>query len=215
MTLNARFSFGERVFNDHLQRIYATSYKPVIYTTLSGGNFAVGNQKGNYAKLTAAVKQSVKFGIGQWNYAIEGGAILGKVPYLLLETPAGSETDGYKRYQFTCMNYMEYAADNYVSMHNELNFNGIVLNNIPLIKHLNLREMMSFKLFYGSLSNKHTQVLDMPTSIYSTNLPYMEVGVGVSNILRLFTLQSVWRLSDLHHPGVDRWGVRASIRVSF
>jgi len=215
VTLNARFSFGERVFNDHLQRIYATTYKPVIYASASCGNYAFGNQSGNYAKLTTAVKQSVKFGIGQWNYAIEGGTILGKVPYLLLETPAGSETDGYKRYQFTCMNYMEYAADNYVSMHNELNFNGIVLNNIPLIKHLNLRELMSFKLFYGTLNSKHAQVLDMPTTIYSTSSPYMEVGVGVSNILRLFTLQSVWRLTELNHPGVDRWGLRASIRVSF
>ncbi len=215
LTLNARFSFGERVFNDHLQRIYATSYKPIIYTILSGGNYRFGNLSGNFAKLTVAVKQSVKFGIGQWNYAIEGGTILGKVPYILLETPAGSETGGYSLYQFTGMNYMEYAVDNYVSMHNELNFNGIVLNNIPLIKHLNLRELMSFKLFYGSLSNKHAQVLDIPTSIYSTNSPYMEVGVGISNILRLFTLQSVWRLTDLNHPGVDRWGLRASIRVSF
>lgn len=215
LTLNVRFSFGERVFNDHLQRIYATSFKPVIYTSISGGKYAFGNKSGSYAKLTAAVKQSVKFGIGQWNYAIEGGTILGKVPYILLETPAGSETDGYKRYQFTCMNYMEYAADNYISMHNELNFNGIVLNNTPLIKHLNLRELMSFKLFYGALSSKHAQVLDMPTTIYSTNSPYMEVGVGVSNILRLFTLQSVWRLTDLNHPGVERWGFRASIRVSF
>ncbi len=215
ITLNARFSFDERVFNDHLQRIYATSYKPVIYTTVSGGSYTFGNQSGNYAKLTAAVKQSVKFGVGQWNYAIEGGTILGKVPYILLETPAGSETDGYKRYQFTCMNYMEYAADTYISMHNELNFNGIVLNNIPLVKHLNLRELMSFKLFYGTLNSKHAQVLDLPASIYTTNLPYMEVGVGVSNILRLFTLQSVWRLTDLNHPGVDRWGLRASIRVSF
>jgi len=215
ITLNTRFSFGERVFNDHLQRIYATSYKPVVYTSLSGGKYAFGGQSGNYAKLTAAVKQIIKLGFGQWNYAIEGGTILGKVPYILLESPAGSETVGYKRYQFTCMNYMEYAADNYVSMHNELNFNGIVLNNIPIIKLLNLRELLSFKLFYGTLSSKHTQVLYMPTSIFSTNLPYMEVGVGVSNILRIFTLQSVWRLTDLNHPGVERWGLRGSVRVSF
>ena len=215
ITLTSRFSFDEHVFNDHLQRIYATSYKPVIYTSIHAGNYAVGTVTGNYAKVTATVKQFVKFGIGQWNYAIEGGAMLGKVPYMLLETPAGSETDGYKRYQFTCMNYMEFAADKYVSMHNELNFNGLVLNNIPLIKHLNLRELMSFKLFYGTLSNKHSQILDMPTTIYTTNTPYMEVGVGVSNILRLFTLQSVWRLTNLNQPGVQRWGLRASIRVSF
>lgn len=215
LSLNARFSFGERVYNDHLQRIYATNYNPIIYFSLNGGNFKVGNHNGNYAKLSASVRHSIKLGIGQWNYLIDGGTILGKVPYILLETPKGNETGGYSLYQFSAMHYMEYLADNYISIHNELNFNGIVLNNLPLIKHLNLRELMSFKLFYGSLSNKHAQVMEIPTSIYSINSPYMEVGVGVSNILRFFTLQSVWRLTDLNHAGVDRWGLRASIRVSF
>lgn len=215
LTITSRFSFGERVYNDHLQRIYATSYTPIIYTSLTAGSYKTGFVAGNYARLTATVKQSVKFGIGQWNYAIEGGAIFGKVPYILLKTPAGSETDGYKRYQFTCMNYMEYAADKYISMHNEINLNGILLNNIPLIKHLNLRELMSFKLFYGTWNKSNSSVIDIPSTIYSTHSPYMELGVGVSNILRLFTLQSVWRLTDLNHPGVERWGLRASIRVSF
>ncbi len=215
ITLNARLSFDERVYNDHLQRIYTTTYNPIFYATLLGGNFAFGEKSGYYAKLSAAVKQHLKFGIGQWSYAIEGGTILGKVPYILLETPSGSQTDGYRRYQFTNMNYLEYAADNYISMHNELNFNGIILNNIPIVKYLNLRELVSFKLFYGTLSSKHAEVINMPTSIYSTKSPYMELGIGVSNILRLFTLQSVWRLSDLNHQGVSPWGMRAGIRVSF
>ncbi len=113
------------------------------------------------------------------------------------------------------MNYMEYVADKYISMHNELIFNGLVLNQIPLIKHLNLREMVSFKMFYGTLSNSNNQVLDFPSFMQGTRAPYMEAGIGVSNIFRFFTLQSVWRLSDLNHQGAIPWGIRTSIRISF
>jgi hypothetical protein len=215
LTYNMRFSFGERVYNDHLQRIYATNYQPVIYSSISAGKYAFGSHSGSYAKLSGAIKQTLKFGIGQWHYAAEVGAIIGKVPFLMLEIPAGSETDGYKRYQFTCMNYMEYAADKYLSMHHELNLNGIVWNNIPLLKHLNLREMISFKMFYGTLSNNHLEIMQLPASIHAMQKPYMEIGAGVSNILRLFTLQYVWRLTDLNYPNTPKGGLRVSIRVSF
>lgn len=215
VTLSTRFSFGERTYDDHIQRIYIANYKPVIYAILEGGQYQAGTKSGNYAKVTGLLKQFVKFDIGQWNYALEGGCVFGSVPYTLLETPAGSETAGYKRYQFTMLNYMEYTADRYVTMHNELLLNGIVLNQIPLIKHLNLREMFSFKMFYGTMNNAHSNVLDFPVSIQSMTTPYMELGAGFSNILRLFTLQAVWRLTDLNHPGVSPFGLRASVRVSF
>lgn len=215
VTLSTRFSFGERTYDDHLQRIYVANTKPVIYATFEGGRYQAATKSGNYAKVTGLIKQFVKFDIGQWNYALEGGCVFGSVPYTLLETPAGSETAGYKRYQFTMLNYMEYAADRYVTMHNELMLNGILLNQIPLIKHLNLREMFSFKMFYGTMNNAHSNVLDLPVSIQPITTPYMELGAGFSNILRLFTLQAVWRLTDLNHPGVSPFGLRASVRVSF
>lgn len=215
ITLSNRFSFGERTYDDHLQRIYIANNKPVIYATIEGGRYQAGNKNGNYAKLSGLIKQSVKFEIGQLNYALEGGCVLGSVPYTLLETPAGSETAGYKRYQFSMLNYMEYAADKYITMHNELLLNGIIMNQIPFIKHFNLREMLSFKLFYGTINNSHSNVLDLPASIQPITTPYMELGAGFSNILRLFTLQAVWRLTDLNHPGVSPFGLRTSVRVSF
>ena len=215
LTFSTRFSFGERTYDDHLQRIYIANNKPVIYATFEGGRYQVHTKSGNYAKLSGLIKQSVKFETGQWNYVFEGGCVLGNVPYTILETPAGSETAGYMRYQFSMLNYMEYAADRYVTMHNELLLNGIVMNQIPLIKHLNLREMFSFKLFYGTINDYHRNVVDFPLSIQSMTTPYMELGAGFSNILRLFTLQAVWRLTDLNHPGVSAFGLRTSVRVSF
>jgi len=89
------------------------------------------------------------------------------------------------------------------------------MNQIPLIKHLNLREMATFKMSYGGLSDSHKIQLDYPGEMYLMNKPYMEVGVGLTNILHIFTLQSVWRLTDLNHPGVSKWGLLGCLNLSF
>lgn len=215
MTLLTRFSFGERVYDDHFNRIYVPNYLPVVYALADIGQYKVGEEQGGYVRLSGIVRQQLKFGLGEWNYLLEAGKILGQVPYPLLKIPNGSETMGYKRYGYSAMRYMEYATDQYVSIHSELFFNGFVFNYIPLVKHLNLREMVTMKFFYGSLNEEHARILDYPTTLHPTSKPYVELGVGVSNILRLFTLQSVWRLTDNHHLGASSWGLRGSIRLSF
>jgi hypothetical protein len=187
----------------------------VIYTILEAGKFNAGQKKGNYLKINASVKQQVRFTAGQWNYMFEAGKIFGEVPYSLLEIPMGNGSFPYRRNLFNTLRDMEYAFDQYAGMHNELIMNGIAMNHIPLIKHLNLRELLTFKVLYGNRSNVHNNIIDIPTNIYKLNQPHMEVGVGFSNILRLFTLQSVWRLTNPDHPGAERWSIRGSIRAGF
>jgi len=220
VTLATRFSFGERKYNDHMQRIYISNTKPVIYSILEAGNYSFGNQSGNYGKIAALMRQFVKFDIGQFNYIAEAGVILGNVPYQLLQIPPGSETGGYSTFQFNMMNYMEYASDKYINLHTELMLNGLIMNQIPLIKKLNLREMCSFNVAYGGLSNKHNQFDFPPNLANPINKPYAEVGVGLTNILGIFTVQSVWRLTDLNHVGLDGkkvapWGLRGCLSLTF
>ena len=220
VTLATRFSFGERKYNDHMQRIYISNTKPVIYSILEAGNYSFGNQSGNYGKIAALMRQFVKFDIGQFNYIAEAGVILGNVPYQLLQIPPGSETGGYSTFQFNMMNYMEYASDKYINLHTELMLNGLIMNQIPLIKKLNLREMCSFNVAYGGLSNKHNQFDFPPNLANPINKPYAEVGVGLTNILGIFTVQSVWRLTDLNHIGLDGkkvapWGLRGCLSLTF
>jgi hypothetical protein len=68
---------------------------------------------------------------------------------------------------------------------------------------------------YGGLSDKHQNLIQFPDYLKPLKKPYMEVGVGVSNILHLFTVQSVWRLSDLQKPGAIPWLITTSISLSF
>jgi hypothetical protein len=214
-TFETRFSFGERTYNDHLQRIYISNNKPVIYSILEAGKYQLGTKSGNYGKVTGAIKHFVRMDIGQLNYIAEAGYIFGNVPYPLLQIPFGNDKGGYGFYSFNLMHLMEYATDKYATLHTELILNGLIMNQIPLIKSLNLREMFTFNMAYGGLSNSHNDVLQLPDYLNPLSKPYMEVGVGITNILHLFTFQSVWRLTDLNKPGVVPWNILGSINLSF
>ncbi len=213
-TVSTRFSFDERTYDVQMQRIYISNNLPVIYGIAEAGKYQFGNKSGNYGKMIVNVKQFVRFDIGLLNYKVDAGIILGNVPYPLLGLPPGNESGGYGFYQFNLMNYMEYAADKYVNLHSEFMSNGWVMNQIPLIKNLNLREMVSFKMAYGSLSNSHRAQLDFPVFMNPLSKPYMEVGAGFTNILHIFTLQYVRRLTDLNHRGISSWGILGCLNLS-
>jgi hypothetical protein len=215
VSFNTRFSRDERTYEDHLDRIYIQHHHPVFYLTLEGGSTKLEVKEAFYGKIIGKMKHQLLFDFGQWNYSFDAGWIFGSVPYNLLSIPPGSETLLFKRYHYNLMNYMEYAFDKYIALHNEWVFNGILFNHIPGISQLNLRELLTFKFLYGGLNPKHIDLLDFPLHTGMLNSPYMEAGIGFTNIFRIFSLQSVWRLSNLNQPGTRSWGIITGIRFNF
>lgn len=211
---STRFSFDEKTFEDHLQRIYMYNRKPIIYTILEGGKYKVGNQVNNYGKLVGIIKQNTQFDWAQLNYWLEGGWLIGKVPYSLLAFQPGCE-GGYGFYRFSMLDYMQYAADKYFQFHGELIFNGRVWQKIPVIKYLTLKEFFTFKMTVGDLSSSHQEVLDFPSYLIPLQKPYYEIGIGFANILHLFNVQSIWRFTENKDLVTPKWGIRASFRISF
>ena len=102
-TIENRFSFGERTYEDHLQRIYVGNSNPILYATMEMGKFQVEDEKGSYAKLMTVIKQNVRMDFGQLRYLAEVGWIFGKVPYPLLQIPYGNNRGGYSFYGFNLM----------------------------------------------------------------------------------------------------------------
>ncbi len=45
--------------------------------------------------------------------------------------------------------------------------------------------------------------------------PYVEVGAGIENILKVLRLDYVWRLTYRDLPGIDRSGLRISLHMTF
>ena len=214
-TAVARFSFNERVINEHFQRLYLYNYKPVLYTLAEAGKFTLGDRTGNYAHLKLNVQQGQRFLLGEWRYFVEAGKVWGDVPYPLLKSFNTRGSGGYNLYQFGLMNYYEYPMDTYAAFHSEVITNGILFNRIPLIKNLNLRELFIFKMGYGTLKNTHASLLDFPPAASTLARPYSEVGIGFTNLLKFFSVQSIWRLTDLKKEGVTPWSISFSAWFSF
>lgn len=216
LQLSARISFEEDVYDRHTQRIYLQTRYPVIYFGITGGKVFTPDNSAYFGKVSFSVRQQYPFTIGSFSYLVNAVWRTGKSPYVYMDYPTGNEGEGYGIYKFSLMNHLEYAADKYVDLHTELITNGLLFNHIPIIKVMNLREILSFKTAYGSLNSAATSsLMDIPAGIHTYNKPYSEVGVGITNILGLLTVQSVWRLTDTNHTGVSPWAIKAMIRVSF
>ena len=131
------------------------------------------------------------------------------------------------------MNFLEFVTDQFVSINAEHYFYGMFLNRIPGVRRLKLREVVSFKAFYGSLSDKHNpnlnpELLQFPqdadgnsTTFLIGSQPYMEASIGFTNILKVLRFDLVQRLNYLDQPGIPALfgnkglGVRVRIHVEF
>lgn len=195
LTFNTRLSWDEKSTDGHFFRLYLSTSKPRFNLLATLGASSVDNKFRPYSKIRLVIRHFFPLLWGKMKYVIEAGAIAGEVPYPLLEIPAGNQSFGLARYRFNLMNYMEYANDVYVHSHVEYLFNGLILNYIPLIRRLDLREAFSAKFVSGRLLQKHDNVLDYPKD-FTMPYPYIEVGAGVANILKNVCIEYVWRLSD-------------------
>lgn len=210
-----RFSFGEKVKDEHFQRLYLQTFKPIIYATIDGGQYRLGDNEGMYGGIRGSVSQNGRFAVGEWRYLVEAGKIFGNVPYPLLKFFQGASGNLYNSFEFNLMNNREFLADTYGTLFSEVILNGVLFNYIPLVKKLNLREIAGFNLAYGTLNHSHADLMDIPQPSTKFTQPYAEASVGFCNLFGFLSVQSVWRLTNLNKPDVQKWGIRCNVRLTF
>ena len=203
-----RLSWGERKYDGYFMRRYAYSNKyPVLFAGLEAGHWQMTNdpspmtnaQNALYAHLRLMLTQHANLGMGgTLSYALQAGAIFGRVPTTLLWQASANQGYAYDPYRFTFLHGGQLLADKYVALHAEWNGEGILFNLIPGIRWLHLRELVEGKIVYGYLSNSAKHGL------------YSEIGVGIGNILRVCDLYSVWGYSNSANWS---WGMRFRIHL--
>lgn len=198
LSLVARLSWGERKYDGFFMRRYAYSGKyPILFLGFETGHW----NEGLYAHLRLMLSQHANLGMGgTLDYALQGGAIFGRVPTPLLWQANANQGFAYDPYRFTFLRGGQLLADKYVALQAEWNGQGILFNLIPGIRWLHLRELFEAKVAYGYLSHQ-------PEAVSNQTL-YAELGVGIGNILRVCDLYSVWSLSPEFH-----WGMRFRIHL--
>ena len=219
---SARISFNERKVDSYFHRRHIYNHLPVIYLGAELGSYQLASMPSYrmYGNIQLMLRHKVDLGMcGELDYLLQAGAILGKVPYPLLHHFAGNQTHVFDTYRFSLMNNYQYAADKYLALHAHWNGKGLLFNLIPGIRYTRLRELLELKVAYGGMNTSHQSVLTFPTTqtghqtLNNLTIPYVEMGVGIGNILRVGEIYGVFRLTHLQDPSAPWWAIRFRLHL--
>jgi hypothetical protein len=225
VNLKLRYAPREQFYQGKIYRTPIPSKYPVMQLQGAFGSKNL-NSDYNYQKIKFGVSRRFYFSIvGYTDVAAEAGIVFGKVPYPLLFIHNANQTYSYQKYSYNMMNFLEFVSDKYFALNIDHSFNGFFFNKVPLLKKLKFREVATFKILYGGVSNKNDPDLNPDLFIFPTaedgspvtfsldKKPYIEASVGVSNILRIFRIDLIKRFSYLDNPNVSSVGFRVQFRL--
>ncbi len=219
---NTRLAFGQYYDQYYFARVYYIDETPVVNLSVDLGQVSLpNNSSGNfglYAQFHSSIVGKINMGLTFMRYMVNGGYLFGDAPYDLLDQPVGSMSLGYAKYRFNLLHHASFAHNLYTNIHLDFNGGGIILNRIPLIKKLKLREMVSLKSHYGTLTGSYKPVFDLP-GYYTTEMskPYAEIGVGLTNILKVLRIEYVHLLGRTYANSgfTDKNGIFLRAEMSF
>jgi hypothetical protein len=228
VSLGLRWAPKEAFYQGKLYRTPIINKYPIFTARAARGFKDLLGGEYNYTNLSLnATKRFYLSQLGHADVALEGGYVVGQVPFPLLDIHRANQTYSYQLYSYNLMNFLEFASDHYASLFIDQNFNGFFFNKLPVIKHLKLRETASLKLLYGGIREENNpyshpdlyQFLQdasgRPVSFALGRTPYVEASAGIANIFKLFRIDIVKRFTYLNNPNVAEWGLRGRFKVDF
>ena len=222
--LQLRFAPGEPLYNNRLGKespFNLAKDAPVISLTHTMG-LMENRFFYNHTEITAE-KRFWLSAFGHIDATVQTGIIWNKVPYPKLYIPNSNQSLFLTPKSFSLMQPMEFMMDQYVAFFGTYYLKGWILNRVPLIKKLRLREVLAFNAVYGGLSQKNNPLL-MHEGLYAMpegcspmgKMPYMEMSVGVENIFKFIRVDWVRRLSYTEGLSAkEKNGVRLTFRLTF
>jgi hypothetical protein len=170
-----------------------------------------------YHKFQAMIKQIIYMpvvGYGKLNFT--SGYILGNAPYPTDFMSSGNIGFFKDEQSFQLTKLFEFTSDKYVSLWYEQHFEGLLFNHIPYVKLLKLREFISAKAMWGGMSSANKSLILLPEGMQTAStLPYVELGFGVENILKVIQLNFIWRATYRNTPGAPNFAVKIAIKPGF
>jgi hypothetical protein len=226
--LETRISVKERFVQNGTERIsFGNNKSPIITFNYTLGIKDVLDGDFNYHK--ASISFSNRFRMSTLGYSqvfLKAGKVFSKIPYTLLEIPRGNENIFYGNNIFNQMNYFEFVSDQYINAFWQHHFNGLLFNRVPLIKELDLREVIGINMAYGTLSSNNKN-FNSNNTFTVMDVPYFEADLGIENIFKFIRIDFLYRLTynddfykkdyEKANPGsrINNWGIKAGFQFSF
>ncbi|SFC41546.1 CarboxypepD_reg-like domain-containing protein [Parapedobacter composti] len=223
-----RWAPNEEFFQRNLDRSPIVNEYPIFNLRYNMGiKNLLGSGYDYHALRLNVFKRVFLSQLGLADISMGAGYIFGTVPYPLLDIPNANQAYLLTPDAYNLMNNLEFVSDQYFKLSIEHRLHGFILNKIPLLKLLKLREVAGFKLLYGNVrhenrpaDNPHLLLLPTnehgsPTTFLLQRTPYMEASAGLENILNIFRIEYVRRLSYLDHPNIRKAGIRFGVKIDF
>ena len=194
----------------------------VGYDRLLGGQYNY-----NYTELEWFRRTWLPMSWGKVDTRLRIGQQWSQVPWPLLPMPQTNLSYIVTPMLFNMINNMEFLNDRYASLQFTWEMGGKLLNRIPLLRRMKMREIIEFKTLWGSLSDKNNpflaenrdsqrlMVFPENSFVMDGRKPYMEWAVGVQNILSLIQVEYVHRINYLGLPTAAKHGIRFTITPTF
>lgn len=224
-TLTLRYAPGEKFYQTRTYRIPINLDAPAVTVrqTFAPKGF-IGTR---YAINKTELDLEKRWWFSAWGYMdtyISGGHVWSSSPFMSLHIPNVNNSYIVQPRSFALLNPMEFITSSFVSFDFVYMANGAILNYIPLVKKLKLREVFGFRGFWGRLDNKsnpefHPELPQFPLGTATMKLnhgPYMETSVGLENIFRILRVDYVYRINYRNVPyKIDRHGIRIAMHITF
>lgn len=221
LTLSLIARPGAKFTQTGVDRSEVSTLAATIILKYSRGIEGLFNADFSYNKLQLLLYKP--FLLGTWGRTVvhfEAGTNFDTVPLALQNIIPGNQSYGLVPNTFSQLNYYEFVADRYTTLHLEHHFNGKILSYLPLIRKLKFREVAFFRAAYGTLSeaSKNINAEGWRYTAPHEHI-YYEYGCGLENIgfgnLRIFRVDFNWRGNYLHLPDVSKFGVKAGFQFYF
>jgi len=223
--IQTRFAKDELFIINDNNRISLGTYRwPVITFRYSLGLKDLLDGDFNYHKFELSILRTQKMGkIGYGRIKLTGGYVIGQLPYPLLKNHIGNESPFFIGFAYNLMDFSEFTSDQYFSIDYRHSFDGMILNRIPLFKKLKMRLVATTKILWGDVRQENFDIIPSETVNFEKvypfqklgSTPYVEIGYGVENILRVARVDFIHRITYLDNPNVNKFGVKFSFNVSF
>lgn len=222
VTLSLKYARDEAfIISDNSRISLGTLRWPTFLMSVTRGFKGVAGGDFDYTRVNLGISQRLKMGFwGNSTYQINAGHTFEDLPYTLLNAHIGNEQFVYTSIAFNTMNFYEFVSQSYASLRYQHQFEGFILNRVPLLRKLKWRLVGTSNVLFGGVSQSTLAVqaqMDefgnpLPQfDVLENGKPFAEVGIGVENIFKFFRVDYIRRLTYLNKPGVDG----STLKLSF
>lgn len=220
-----RYAHKERFYQTKGVRYPISKTAPILILNHAMGYKGFLGSEFDYQRTDIYFSKAFWFSaFGHINTVLKFSKVWTQTPYPMLVIPNSNLSYTIQPESYSLLNPVEFVFDNFASWDIEYFANGLIFNRIPFIKYMKIREVISFKGFFGALSDRNNPDLnpnlwrfpDINQNRYwKKSLPYMEVGVGLDNIFTILRIEYVFRVTYRDLPDIPKGGVRIALHFSF